>query len=221
MSIKTIHDTLLAGGMTEEGVCGMMGNMRGESAMRSNNAQDAFEIDDAAYTTQADNGLNNFTGDSIGYGLCQWTKASRKAKLLAYAKMQGVSVGDEDMQVRFCLLELMNDFPSVWAVLTNSHDLAGCTEIVLTVYENPEIKNFDDRYTYAREFRDYFASAAADVPTMDTTPAPGYPWKPDLAVMLLQTLMKHDGFWDDEIDGYKSEEFRDLIVDYAKAVAEC
>ena len=212
MSIRTIHDGLRAVGMTEAGACGLMGNMRAESAMISNNAQDSYGMDDVSYTGYADNRLGNFTGDGVGYGLCQWTEQSRKAKLLAYAKMQGASVGDEDMQVRFCVWELMNDFPQVWAVLTSSEDLRRCTEIVLDIYERPEVKNLDARLAYAEAYFQEFAGQVAAEP---------YPWKPDLAVMLLQTLMYHDGYWDGSIDGYKSEEFRTAVVQYARAVAEC
>lgn len=211
MSIQTIHDTLRAAGMTEAGADGFMANMRGESAMRANNAQDSYGVDDERYTSYADNGLGNFVGDGVGYGLCQWTEASRKAKLLAFSRMQGVSVGNEDMQVRFCLVELMNDFPQVWAVLTSSEDLRRCTEIVLNIYENPKIKNLDERLAYAEEYFQTFAGAEAEP----------WPWKPDLAVMTLQTLMVHDGYWFREIDGYKSDEFRTALVQYAQAVAEC
>ena len=217
MSIQTIHDTLRAAGMTEAGACGLMGNMRAESAMRANNAQDSHGMDDATYTAQADMGvyelMEAFYHDDVGYGLCQWTEASRKAKLLAFAKMSGVSVGDEDMQVRFCIWELMNDFPQVWAVLTSSDDLRRCTEIVLNIYENPQVKNLDARLAYAEEYFREFAEGGAD--------AEPYPWKPDLAVMLLQTLMYHDGYWDGSIDGYKNDEFRTAVVQYAQAVAEC
>lgn len=216
MSIQAIHDALRAAGMTEAGACGLMGNMRAESGMRSDNAQDSHHVDDATYTAQADMGvyetMEAFYHDGVGYGLCQWTEASRKAKLLAYAKMQGASVGDEDMQVRFCVWELMNDFPQVWAVLTSSEDLRRCTEIVLDIYERPAAKNLDARLAYAEAYFQEFAGQDAAEP---------YPWKPDLAVMTLQTLMYHDGYWDGSIDGYKSEEFRTAVVQYAQAVAEC
>ena len=211
MSIRTIHDGLRAVGMTEAGACGLMGNMRAESAMISNNAQDSYGMDDVSYTGYADNRLGNFAGDGVGYGLCQWTEQSRKAKLLAYAKMQGASVGDEDMQVRFCVWELMNDFPQVWAVLTSSEDLRRCTEIVLDIYERPAVKDLDARLAFAEEYFQTFAGQDAEP----------WPWKPDLAVMLLQTLMYHDGYWDGSIDGYKSDEFRTAVVQYAQAVAEC
>ena len=211
MSIQTIHDALRAAGMTEAGACGLMGNMRAESAMRANNAQDSYGMDDVSYTGYANNGLGNFAGDGVGYGLCQWTTQTRKAKLLAFAKMCGASVGDEDMQVRFCLWEIMNDFPQVWAVLSSSDDLRRCTEIVLNVYENPAVKNLVERMAYAEEYFQEFAGHDAEA----------YPWAPDLAVMLLQALMRHDGYWDGDVDGYKSDEFRTAVVQYAQAVAEC
>ena len=224
MSIQTIHDKLKASGMTEEGVLGLMANMRAESGMRANNVQDGCGWRDEDYTAQVDNGLHDFA-DGIGYGLCQWTESKgRKPKLLAFAKMQGTSIGDEDMQVRFAIWELMNDFPQVWAVLTSSDDLRRCTEIVLNIYENPKVKNLEERYQCAREFAALFRDGGkveqAPEPQPESEPEP-WPWGMDLAVMQLQTIMRHDGYWDGEIDGRKTDEFRAAIVKYAEAVASC
>lgn len=158
MSNTTIHNMLRTAGMTKEGACAMLGNMAAESAMRSNNAQDVYGVVDEDYTAATDMGANNFVGDSIGYGLCQWTLASRKQKLLNYARQQGVSVGDEMMQVNFCIKELRDDFPDIWKTLTTSHDLVQCTQLVLNVYENPAIKNLGTRLDYARQAQAYFDS---------------------------------------------------------------
>ena len=158
MSNTTIYNMLRTAGMTKEGACAMLGNMAAESAMRSNNAQDVYGVVDEDYTAATDMGANNFVGDSIGYGLCQWTLASRKQKLLNYARQQGVSIGDETMQVNFCIKELRDDFPDIWKTLTTSHDLMHCTQLVLNVYENPAIKNLGTRLDYARQAQAYFDS---------------------------------------------------------------
>lgn len=167
MSNQSIYNMLRTAGMTKEGACAMLGNMAAESGMRSGNAQDIRGIVDDDYTAATDMGANNFVGDSIGYGLCQWTLASRKQKLLNYARMQGVSIADESMQVNFCIKELRDDFPDIWQTLTTSHDLLQCTQLVLNVYENPAIKNLGTRMDYAKQAQAYFDG---DVPPPDACP---------------------------------------------------
>lgn len=214
MSNKSIYDALLAAGLTKEGTCGLMGNMRAESLMRSNNAQDSYGKDDATYTAQTDNGLVNFAGDGIGYGLCQWTAASRKAKLLAYAKQQGVSIGDEDMQVRFCLLEMMHDFPDVWAFLTVSHDLLQCAQLVCTDYERPAHNNVGTRYEYAQEFFNQFAGDGEMVP--DACPI----FPPDPSVLVIEMVMAYNGYWG-KPDGYKTPEFFKALRQFVDDMEAC
>lgn len=158
MSNTAIYNMLRTAGMTKEGACAMIGNMAAESAMRSNNAQDIHGVVDEDYTAATDMGANNFVSDSIGYGLCQWTLASRKQKLLNYSRQQGVSIADETMQVNFCIKELRDDFPEIWKTLTTSHDLLQCTQLVLNVYENPAVKNLDTRLDYARQAQAAFES---------------------------------------------------------------
>lgn len=218
MSKKTIYDALIAAGLTKEGACGLMGNMRAESAMRSTNAQDSYGKDDATYTVQTDNGMTNFAGDGIGYGLCQWTEASRKAKLLAYAKQQGVSVGDEDMQVRFCLLEMMHDFSDVWAFLTVSHDLLQCAQLVCTDYERPAHNNVGTRYEYAQEF---FAELAegktpAEEPAADACPI----FPPDPSVLVIEMVMAYNGYWG-KPEGYKTPEFFKALRQFVDDMEAC
>ena len=214
MSNKSIYDALLAAGLTKEGACGLMGNMRAESLMRSNNAQDSYGKDDATYTVQTDNGLANFAGDGIGYGLCQWTAASRKAKLLAYAKQQGVSIGDEDMQVRFCLLEMMHDFPDVWAFLTVSHDLLQCAQRVCTDYERPAHNNVGTRYEYAQEFFNQFAVDGEMVP--DACPI----FPPDPSVLTIEMVMAYNGYWG-KPEGYKTPEFFKALRQFVDDMEAC
>lgn len=215
MTELEIYNALRAGGMTAAGACGTMASMLAEGAMRGNNAQDGL-ADDDAYTAATNAGINNFVGDSIGYGLCQWTASSRKAKLLAYAKNIGVSIADEPMQVNFTLKEMREDFPTVWAMVSTSNDLLQCTQIVLNIYENPKVKNLGVRYQYAQGYYAKFAEADAVPFTAQATP------RADLAVMLLQTVMAHDGYWEPtEIDGIKTPLFRTRVVEYAEDVAGC
>lgn len=225
MSTKTIYDQLRAVGMTAEGACALMGNMQAESAMRSNNVEDRSGMDDSHYVALADSGSYDFLtdyGKHYGFGLCQWTLASRKENLLNMAKKRGVSVSDETMQVDFAIWELSNQFPGVWQVLTTSHDLYECSRIICVQYERPAVNNVDVRYRYARDF---FAQLAGGSDPDPAPPAPQpspIPERGDPIVRVLQTCMAYDGYWpQDQIDGIKTPAYREAIVKYAADVAGC
>lgn len=223
MSNKTIYDALVAVGMTAEGACGLMGNMQAESSMQANIAQRGMTtLADDVYTAAADRGMIDFVHDSVGYGLCQWTYWSRKQGLFSFAAASGVSVGDEDMQVQFCLQELREDFPGVWAVLTSSHDLYGCTRIVCLQYERPAVNNVDARYSFAVDFFEQLAGKSDPDPAPAPQPQPSpQPAAVPASVILLQLAMERDGYWHAPVDGVKSPEFREQIKKYAADVAAC
>ena len=222
MSIKTIYDQLRAAGLTAEGACGLMGNMMAESSMQANIAQRGMTtLADDVYTAAADMGTIDFVHDSVGYGLCQWTYWSRKQGLFSFAATSGTSVGDEAMQVQFCVKELREDFPNVWIVLTGSHDLYECARIVCLQYERPAVNNVDARYSFAVDFFEQLADGSGSDPAPDPQPAPS-PERGDPIVRVLQTCMAYDGYWPaDQIDGIKTPEYREAIVKYAADVAGC
>ena len=226
MSSKTIYDALRAVGMTAEGACGLMGNFQAESAMRSNNVEDRSGMDDERYTALADSGNYDFLtdyGKHYGYGLAQWTLASRKENLFNTARKRGVSVSDEAMQVEFAIWELSNQFPGVWQVLTTSHDLYECSRIVCVQYESPAVNNVDVRYRYARDFFAQLAGGSDPDPAPDPQPESSpIPERGDPIVRVLQTCMAYDGYWPaDQIDGIKTSAYREAIVKYAADVAGC
>lgn len=161
MSTQTIYQALKLAGLTSEGACGLMGNMKAESGMKANIAQRGMTaMSDEEYTAAADAGMINFVKDSVGYGLCQWTYWSRKQGLLDFAKAKHVSVGDEDMQVQYCLKEL-GEYPGVLSVLQTSTDLKRCSDIVCTDFERPAVNNLDQRYSFALEFYNMYAGLSA------------------------------------------------------------
>lgn len=218
MSSKTIYDALRTAGLTAEGACGLMGNMMAESSMQANIAQRGMtKLTDAQYTAAADNGLLDFTRDAVGYGLCQWTYWSRKQDLLAFADASGVSVGDEDMQVRFCLRELREVFPNVWVVLTRSHDLYECARVVCLQYEQPAADNVNERYSFAQEFYDEFVNEA---PSPEPQPVTK---KVNFTVAAIQFLMQFNdqSIWPYEIDGIKSKKFFDALREFTDAMEGC
>lgn len=160
MTNKQIYDRLRAAGMTAEGACGMLGNMAAESGMRPDNAQDSYSIPDEVYVAQVDAGTRDFI-DGVGFGLCQWTLDSRKAKLLAFARFLETSIADPEMQVMFVVRELRDEpeYAEVRKTIYTSHDLRACTKIVMDIYENPAVKNLGPRLDYAQMAFDDFGKS--------------------------------------------------------------
>ena len=138
-----------------------MGNMNAESAMRSNNAQDGMtRMSDEEYTASVDNGsYANFVKDAVGYGLCQWTYWTRKQALLSFARNKGVSVGDEAMQVEFCIKELKSDYSGLWSFLCKTDSTYDAASRVCTEFERPAVNNISARATAAKKFFDQYSNA--------------------------------------------------------------
>lgn len=143
MDTKTmIWQKLLAAGLTMAGAAGLMGNLYAESALRSDNLQNTYErklgFTDETYTKAVDAGTyTNFANDAAGYGLAQWTYRTRKAALLSYAKAQGKSIGDAEMQTDFCIKELREGYPALWRTLTSTDSVQAASDAVLLQYERP------------------------------------------------------------------------------------
>ena len=179
MSAKTIYDKLRNSGMTIAGACAMLGNMQAESGLQSNIAQRGMTtLSDEEYTMQADSyaiSQAKFIYDSVGYGLCQWTYWSRKKALLDYAHDVGKSVGDEGMQVDFCVGELKADNASLWKYLCSTEDSYEATSRICKEYEKPAVNNINARYSYAQQFQAELADGV--VQTTETVEDDTY-WPP-------------------------------------------
>lgn len=210
MSNQTIYTALVAGGMTIEGACALMGNMQQESRMKSNIVQiGCSKLSDEQYTAAVDNGLIDFVHDGIGYGLCQWTHWERKQRLLEFAKKLGASIGDEDMQVKFAIYEMKTYYNSTFLLLCSTNDLYYATQFVCVNYEQPKINNVAIRYTYAQGF---LQQAYTEKPTPSE--------KIDKTILVIQSIMAGDGYWDvDQIHGKRTDLFKKKIVEWANDVA--
>lgn len=160
MSAQTIYIKLVQSGMSPVGACAMMGNMKAESAMRADNVQDGYGYTDEDYTAKVDAGQLEFR-DGIGYGLCQWTYSTRKRNLLDFARSRGVSVGNEDMQVDFCIKELQTEYASLWRYLTTATGVYEAADRICREYERPAVNNVDVRAGFANEF--YMSLGGLDV----------------------------------------------------------
>lgn len=137
---KRIWDILDASGISDCGKVGILANLKAESALRPDNAQDSgnkrLGMTDAEYTAAVDNGTyTNFARDSIGYGLAQWTYRSRKQALLDFARARGCSIGDLDMQVAYLLRELASY--GLLADIKTSVNFAATTKDVMLKFEKP------------------------------------------------------------------------------------
>ena len=169
MSAQTIYQRLVQAGMSPEGACAMLGNMQAESALRANNVQDGYGYTDEGYTAKVDSGQLNFI-DGIGYGLCQWTYGPRKLKLLQFARQRGVSIGEETMQVDFCINELRTEYPKLWLYLCDCKGVAPAADKICEEYERPAVNNFGPRREAANGFYMQFGGMA--VPEMGTEESP-------------------------------------------------
>ena len=214
MTNREIFDFFSSAGFTPEGICALMGNFMAESSMIPNNVQNGMtKLTDAQYTAAIDNGLLDFV-DDIGYGYARWTLASRKRKFLSFAKASGTSVGDPMTQLRFCLKELNEDFPSIAKALTTSHDMLQLTQLICNVYENPAVKNVGTRLEYAQDFYNELVKG-------DTVVVPPAFQKPDVTVAGFQGLMVGNGYWPYDVDGVKSPTFFSKLREFVDDMEKC
>lgn len=161
MSIQSIYVRLVQAGMSPVAACAMLGNMQAESAMRADNVQNGMGYTDTDYTAAVDAGAIDFVSDQRGYGLCQWTYPARKRNLLHFARSRGVSVGNEKMQVDFCIKELQTEYASLWRYLTTATGVYEAAGRICREYERPAVNNVDVRAGYANEF--YMSLGSMDV----------------------------------------------------------
>ena len=139
---KAIWDRLYAAIQNPYGVAGVMGNFMAESSLRANNLQNSYEkslgMTDEQYTAAVDNGTyTNFIHDSAGYGLYQATYWSIKESLLNYARANGKSIGDRDMQVDHFLKMMKEQYAAIWKVLTTAKTVREASDTVLLKFERP------------------------------------------------------------------------------------
>jgi len=226
MSAKTIYAQLISAGMSPTGACAMLGNFQAESALRANNVQDGFGYTDRAYTEGVDAGAIDFL-DNIGYGLYQLTYGPRKRGYLAYARSKGKSVGDEATQVEYAIIELKNDYSSLWRYLCSTTDLYTATSRVCKEFERPAVNNIDERYKYAQQFASNYINGQAndriEPENEQIEPAETY-WPPrTLAkgmkgadVVALQGVLTARGY-SIAVDGDLGAKTHDAIVKFQKS----
>lgn len=123
------------------GTAGLMGNLYAESGLNPQNLQNSYEkklgYTDLEYTNAVDSGeYKNFTNDSAGYGLAQWTYWSRKVNLQNFAKDARKSIGDLGMQLDFLWKELQG-YKEVLETLKKATSVREASDSVLLKFEKP------------------------------------------------------------------------------------
>jgi murein DD-endopeptidase MepM/ murein hydrolase activator NlpD len=167
---EKIWNGLISAGYTPNGAAGIMGNLRAESGLNPINLQDTYEgplgHNDASYTAAVDSGkypANKFINDAAGYGLAQWTYWTRKKKMLEKAKAEGKSVGDLGFQLNLLVDELKNSYTSVDNVARNPKaSINEVSDTMLVDFENPAVKNYNDRRKFAQEAYAAYGGSAPD-----------------------------------------------------------
>lgn len=168
---KKIWDYLIQKIGNPCGVAGLMGNLYAESALKPRNLQGSYEkklgMTDDSYTEAVDSGkypADSFIHDSAGYGLAQWTYWSRKKNLLEFAKGQGTSIGDLDMQLAFLIKEL-TAYSAVMNTLKTAATVKEASDKVMVSYEKPADQsesNKEKRAGYGQKYYDLYAGAAEE-----------------------------------------------------------
>lgn len=202
---RVIWDFLLDKLGNAYGAAGMMGNLYAESGLRSNNLQNSYEkslgLTDEEYTRQVDSGsYTDFASDHAGYGLAQWTYSTRKKALLDYAREQGVSIGDLNMQLGFLWKELQG-YTAVLNVLKSAQTVREASDAVLLKYEKPadQSETAQERRTgYGQTYYEQYASqtasdasVSASDSTLTTTLKSG---SKGSAVALMQSMLISCGY---------------------------
>lgn len=145
-SSKIIWDFLKGNGLSDYAASGVLGNLESESGLRSNNLQNTavekLGLSDVEYTKKVDDGTyTNFTLDSAGYGLAQWTTSGRKAGLLNMAKAAGTSIADYNTQLKYLWKELSSDnYKSAMNDLKAATTVKAASNAVMIKFEAPADK---------------------------------------------------------------------------------
>lgn len=177
MTEQQMFEFLKKQGFSDAGAAGAMGNMFAESGLKPNNLQNSFEkklgYTDISYTKAVDNGTYaNFSKDGAGYGLCQWTYSTRKAALLAFAKAEKASIGDAEMQLRFFVKELKENFSGVLSVLKTATTVREASDAMLLKFERPADQSEKVRKARATYGQSYYEKFAGKESAMSYTNSP-------------------------------------------------
>lgn len=151
-----------------------MGNLFAESGLIPTNLQNSYEsklgMNDASYTVAVDNGsYTNFTHDSAGYGLAQWTYWSRKQGLFQLCKSRGKSIGDLNTQLDFLYQELTTSYSQLLKILKTTSSVEEASNLVVTQFERPADQSFDalkQRALYSQRYFNTYSTQKEEMAKM-------------------------------------------------------
>lgn len=163
---KEIWNFLKQAGLNDYACAGLMGNLFAESGLNPKNLEDTYNrklgYTDEEYTKAVDNGsYTNFANDCAGYGIAQWTYHTRKQHLYNFAKISHCSIGNLQMQLKFLINELKNNYTnSVYKVLLNASSIQQASDVVLYKFENPANASSQQaiRLYYSQKFYEKYAT---------------------------------------------------------------
>lgn len=143
MSEKFIFRYLSRAILNPVGVCAIMGNLKAESALKSNAVEKAKCANGDEYITGLKLGnvsRETFINDRVGFGLAQWTHPERKSALWDFCVAHGYCIDCEMGQLEFLLYEIKK-YKKLWNEILISNDIESCTISVLKTYEKPKNMN--------------------------------------------------------------------------------
>lgn len=151
-----------------------MGNLFAESGLIPTNLQNSYEsklgMNDASYTVAVDNGsYTNFTHDSAGYGLAQWTYWSRKQGLFQLCKSREKSIGDLNTQLDFLYQELTTSYSQLLKILKTTSSVEEASNLVVTQFERPVDQSFDalkQRALYSQRYFNTYSTQKEEMAKM-------------------------------------------------------
>lgn len=151
-----------------------MGNLFAESGLIPTNLQNSYEselgMNDASYTAAVDNGsYTNFTHDSAGYGLAQWTYWSRKQDLFQLCKSRGKSIGDLNTQLDFLYQELTTSYSQLLKILKTTSSVEEASNLVVTQFERPADQSsstLKQRALYGQRYFNTYSTQKEEVAKM-------------------------------------------------------
>lgn len=146
---KYIYDFFIARGWTPQAICGMLGNMQGESGIMAD--------------------IDEISGGG-GYGLVQWTP---KSKLVNWAKARGLDHRKIETQCQRIQWELENgqQYGSTYAYpmtfkqyASSTKDPSYLAQVFINNYERPFNPNQPSRYAWASRWYNILALGKEDKP---------------------------------------------------------
>ena len=159
MSKQQIFNLLRQGGLSQCGALAMMGNWQCESGLEPIRLQGDFSpyrtvskdyvrrIE--SFTLQRD----QFSHDSKGFGLAQWTWYKRKEALWDTWHKSGLSIASAELQCKFALYELQTDYSGLYGYLKVTNDLYEATARICREFERPAVNNIDARFQAANSLK--------------------------------------------------------------------